>query len=209
MRKTLLSLLFGISLIGPVSADTWEKASTKTTNSIVKLYNIFGGTCTGTVINAKAGFVLTKHHCDPLGIGLLMDDKIGNELFRDDVQDLLVLHFDEANLKHDLKLSKSDGVMGEDILAVGYGLLYEPFDFEKPIVRHGIISQLGVPIPGYPGPFTVTDFEFVSGQSGGPVVNNNAEVLGLIDNSSVVHIGSGMTPASMLRKLVGQYWRKK
>ncbi|MCS6989460.1 MAG: trypsin-like peptidase domain-containing protein [Chloroherpetonaceae bacterium] len=109
----------------------------------------------------------------------------------DDLTDIALLKIDGANFPH-LKLGNSDDVIvGEWVIALGnpFGL-FEIND--KPTVTVGVISSVGLNFPNLDGRsyrgMIQTDAAINSGNSGGPLVNANAEVIGV---NTFIYTGGG------------------
>ena len=87
--------------------------------------------------------------------------------------DLALLKIDDSNLDY-LDFADSDNVkVGEKVIAIGnpYGLSFS--------VTEGIISAVQRIINGYGGKYIQTDTAINSGNSGGPLINTDGEVVGV------------------------------
>ncbi len=109
----------------------------------------------------------------------------------DDLTDIALLKIDGNNFPY-LKLGNSDDVIvGEWVIALGnpFGL----FDInDKPTVTVGVISSVGLNFPNLDGRsyrgMIQTDAAINSGNSGGALVNANAEVIGV---NTFIYTGGG------------------
>ncbi|MFN3345897.1 MAG: S1C family serine protease [Chloroherpetonaceae bacterium] len=109
----------------------------------------------------------------------------------DDLTDIALLKIDGNNFPY-LKLGNSDDVIvGEWAIALGnpFGL----FDInDKPTVTVGVISSVGLNFPNLDGRsyrgMIQTDAAINSGNSGGALVNANAEVIGV---NTFIYTGGG------------------
>lgn len=109
----------------------------------------------------------------------------------DDLTDIALLKIDGSAFPY-LKLGNSDDVIvGEWVIALGnpFGL-FEIND--KPTVTVGVISSVGLNFPNLDGRsyrgMIQTDAAINSGNSGGPLVNANAEVIGV---NTFIYTGGG------------------
>lgn len=102
---------------------------------------------------------------------------------------------------------------GQPIYNYGYG-----YAFNEPMFRAGYVSIVDLfdesklaPDPGIlvgkDQHFTVTDFAFVPGQSGGPVVNAEGKLI-TITQLGDDKVGFGRTLSAIV-KLVGKYFEKE
>ncbi len=109
----------------------------------------------------------------------------------DDLTDIALLKIEGNNFPY-LKLGNSDEVIvGEWVIALGnpFGL----FDInDKPTVTVGVVSSIGLNFPNLDGRsyrgMIQTDAAINSGNSGGPLVNTNAEVIGV---NTFIYTGGG------------------
>ncbi|MFQ3598705.1 MAG: trypsin-like peptidase domain-containing protein [Chloroherpetonaceae bacterium] len=109
----------------------------------------------------------------------------------DDLTDIALLKIDGSNFPY-LKLGNSDEVIvGEWAIALGnpFGL----FDInDKPTVTVGVVSSVGLNFPNLDGRsyrgMIQTDAAINSGNSGGALVNANAEVIGV---NTFIYTGGG------------------
>jgi serine protease Do len=109
----------------------------------------------------------------------------------DDLTDIALLKIEGNNFPY-LKLGNSDDVIvGEWVIALGnpFGL----FDInDKPTVTVGVVSSIGLNFPNLDGRsyrgMIQTDAAINSGNSGGALVNTNAEVIGV---NTFIYTGGG------------------
>jgi serine protease Do len=109
----------------------------------------------------------------------------------DDLTDVALLKIDGNNFPY-LKLGNSDDVIvGEWVIALGnpFGL----FDInDKPTVTVGVVSSVGLNFPNLDGRsyrgMIQTDAAINSGNSGGALINANAEVIGV---NTFIYTGGG------------------
>lgn len=197
MRQTLLSLLLSVFLLLPVHARDWSTVVRKVAPSIVSVvYPVeeHFDTCTGFVINQKKGLVLTADHC--YGEGLLVNDKPAWVVYKDPIQDLLVLGtvFTPKALKPRIKPVTLGMELG--VLGLGYGQMVMLF-------RAGHVSHLNMQW----GPelfLMLSDNPYIRGSSGGPVFDTDGNVIGIVQRTDSTS-GSGVSIRTIL-KSTGKHW---
>lgn len=135
------------------------------------------------VIVDKSGYVVTNHHviegAEKLTVVIPGKGSYEAELVGSDAMTDLALLKIEAQDLVALKIGDSDQLrVGEQVLAVG-----NPFGYFQQTVTSGIISAVGrqVRMPGsdYVYTFLQTDALVNPGNSGGPLLNLKAEVVGI------------------------------
>jgi S1-C subfamily serine protease len=208
--KTFVTLFLLATFVLPAKAqDSWSGVVDKVLKSVVylEIESPEGtGGCSGFVVDAQKHYIQTAAHCDPGGNGRLWVDNVAaNIVAKDTKKDLAI--FEVKNLdptRPALKLASSDPKIGDEVMSVGYGMA-----LERPIFRKAMISDTALSIPedGIGGPFIATDSAFVGGQSGGPVVNRNGEVVMIVQRASgTVGIGVG---AEIIKEHMGRFWSNK
>lgn len=197
-------LTFILLCVAPVFAADWESTVARLARAAVYVENSTGS-CTGFVINAAArkgdkDFVLTAAHCD--GEKLYAAHVPATVVFKDTKKDLLVLEVDDLD-RPALALATTNPKTGDEIASYGYG-----YGLERSMFRIAHVSDTGMFIPeeGIGGPFIVIDAAFISGMSGGPVVNASGDVVLIVQRGGEgVGIGVG---ADIIREAVGRYFQK-
>ncbi|HSO67929.1 MAG TPA: DegQ family serine endoprotease [Desulfatirhabdiaceae bacterium] len=167
------------------------------------------GVGSGFIISAD-GYILTNNHvvedADQIRVklsdGKEMDGRI---IGRDPKTDLAIVKIDGATDLHPLKLGDSDTLkVGNWVVAVG-----SPFGLEQ-TVTSGIISAKGRVIGSGPyDNFIQTDASINPGNSGGPLINMQAEVVGI--NTAIVASGQGIgfaIPINMAKEIAPQLQKK-
>jgi S1-C subfamily serine protease len=189
-----------------LSSD-WPLAAGKLSKSVVYIENAHGS-CTGFVINADVkkekepdrDYILTAAHCE--GDDLYADQTVAKVIWKDTKKDLMVLAVEDLG-RPALKLAKDNPKIGDEVASLGYG-----WGLERPMFRTAHVSDDDTYIPedGIGGPLIVIDAQFVSGQSGGPVINAAGEVALIVQRGGQgVGIGVG---AETIRSKTGKYWEK-
>jgi S1-C subfamily serine protease len=190
--KVLLALLL-LSLPSLAHAQSWTLAAERVEQASVFLQIPESG-CTGFVIDAARDYVLTAAHCfhEDLYVDSLPVSKV---VFKDVRWDLMVLEVEGVgDGREALKLSAVDPKLGEQVASYGYG-----YTLEKPMFRVAHISMLDIRIDDL-GPFVAIDAAFVGGQSGGPVVNPEGEVVMIVQRASNL-MGVGISAEDIKKKV--------
>lgn len=173
---------------GVVSVITEQQ---RTVRSIYGTQSVQGQAAGTGVIVDKNGYVLTNKHVVPEGtnaVKLILSDGSSYEgveiVGRDPLNDLAILKIqDPADDITPASLGDSDGVrVGQKVVAIGNAL----GQFQN-TVTSGIISGVGRPIEAGDGSGYVeqlsnlfqTDAAINSGNSGGPLLNYDGEVIGI------------------------------
>jgi len=209
MKKLLLAVSFLAALTLPsLSLDTGLLKQINRTNINLN------GTCSGTIINAEKKIAITAAHC--LSGHIVFDPKTKKEIERKPVvmtiteygpdgkktfqmstigkivkyseaMDIALVQMDNDNivLKTETKLATSVTV-GEDVICVGL-----PFGMITNFVSKGSVARLNVSddIKGLPqGNFMMT-CPVSGGMSGGAVLNDKGELLGVIQTTLAMSNG--------------------
>jgi serine protease Do len=167
-----------------------------------------GGLGSGVIVRAD-GYILTNHHVID-GAEQVSVELADGRSFKADVvgsdaaSDLAVLKIAGANNLHTLALGNSDAVaVGDVVLAVG-----NPLGVGQTVTM-GIVSAKGRATGGTNfEDFIQTDAPINQGNSGGPLVNTDGELVGI--NSQILspsggNIGIGFSiPANMARNVMTQ-----
>jgi S1-C subfamily serine protease len=205
MKKILFSFLAALLLSVTTFAADWTVVAEKLAKSVVYI-ETSSGSCTGFVINTKAGekgdkdYVQTAAHCE--GDDMYADNEKAKVVHKDTKKDLLVLEIDDTG-RPALQLAKENPKLGEEVASYGYG-----WGLEEPMFRRASVSveKMYIPEDGIGGPFVALDSQFVPGQSGGPVVNAAGQVVLIVQRGGGgVGIGVG---AEILKSKVGKYYEK-
>jgi serine protease Do len=141
-------------------------------------------------IYSDDGFILTNHHvidgADEIIVRLADRREFEAELIgSDEASDIAVLKIEDKKALPFLRMSKSDTVKpGQWVAAIG-----SPFNFEQSITA-GIVSAKGRTNRAQQYvPFIQTDVAINRGNSGGPLLNMDGEVVGI--NSWILSSGGG------------------
>ncbi|MDO5297598.1 MAG: trypsin-like peptidase domain-containing protein [bacterium] len=168
------------------------------------------GVGSGLIISADGKIVTNFHVVDHAqSITVSLDDKTKHEaqiIRRDQQTDLALIKIDpeKGQKLHPARLANSDDIkVGQWVLAIG-----NPYGFDR-TVSFGIVSGKGRFIPGIDlgvpiiNDFIQTDALIDHGNSGGPLVNLQGEVVGI--NSVGVGRGLGFTiPVNIVKELINR-----
>lgn len=174
MTRLIVGLAAGL-LSTTISAADWTTTAKTLNKSVVFVSNEMGS-CTGFVVNdnAKGGkdYVLTANHC--YGNELYADGSLAKAIFRDVKKDLMILEVDDLD-RPALALAPKNPEQGAVVASFGFGM-----GLNRPMLRVAEVSDDAMELSDDNGPFVAIDAAFVPGQSGGPVVNINGEVVAIV-----------------------------
>lgn len=201
MKKAALfaCLLFASTFLS--ASSLWSPVVDKLKQSVVfvEIADENGapqGSCSGFMIDSKKHHVLTAGHCD--GPKVTVDGTPTIKIFKDERKDLMVIRAYSVE-RPALKLAPKGPDVGDEVASMGFG-----FGLEQPMFRVAHISNIRLDIEGLSGPFIVIDAAFVGGQSGGPVVNQTGEVIGIVQRGGEgVGLGVG---AEVIKDRVGRFF---
>ena len=171
----------------------------------------FKGLCSGAIINAEKGYVLTNNHVikDADKITVQLHD--GREfkakvIGADEMSDVALIQVEKPKNLTALKLADSDKLrVGDFTVAIG-----NPFGLGQ-TVTSGIVSALGRSMGSDSGTYEnyiQTDAAVNRGNSGGPLINLNGELIGI--NTAILSPSGGNAgiafaiPSNMANNLVQQ-----
>ena len=161
------------------------------------------------------GHVVTNYHvvegAEEVYVNFTQDDRLKAEIIGSDPStDLALLKIDVENNRalSPIPLADSDGVrVGDEVVAIG-----NPFGLDRTVTR-GIVSALQREIRA-PNNFTIdkviqTDAAINRGNSGGPLLNAQGEVIGvnsqIATDGSEGNVGIGFAvPVNTVKKVVGE-----
>lgn len=176
-----------------------------------------GGFGTGIVVSEK-GYILTNQHLvgnvgSKVIVNLNNGENIqGNVMWVENDIDLAIVKIDKKNLSV-AKLGDSDSIkIGNDVWAIGNPLGVE---FQRTITK-GIISGINRTLTFNENGKTIfmedliqTDASINSGNSGGPLINKNGEVIGIntVKIASAEGIGFAV-PINIVKPIIDSYIEK-
>lgn len=192
MRRLVASVALALSLLIPVSAANPWTVAYKT----VKASTLFLENCSAFMINATKRYALTAAHCEEPK--MTADGVLAYKVFIDKRKDLMVLRVNVD--RPALKLAAQGVEVGDEVASMGYGAV-----LEQPMFRIGNVSNVNLNIEELSGPYLMVDNHFVPGQSGGPIVNQRGEVVGIVQMTSDYGYGLGVG-RDVLDDKVGSYF---
>ncbi len=196
-------MVYGLlALLLTGTAPDWTATADKLAQSLVTVVSN-QGSCTGWILNDHAkndkDWIVTAAHCD--GTDLYADNAPAKVVMKDRKHDLMVLEVEDLD-RPAVKLSGKAPQLAEEILSFGFG-----YGLEKPMVRIAHISNTSIELPELEGgPFVMIDAAYVPGQSGGPVVNAQGEIVSIVQQANGV-LGIGVD-AVRIAKSVQRYLPK-
>lgn len=207
MKSSILLLpllLVTLSSTGRVEASSspsaWIPVAQQVAKSIVYIESA-EGRCTGIVIDSKRDYVLTAAHCigrDPEGKDMTADSAVVKIVAKDKKKDLLVLEVKGLG-KPALHFAKDDPKIGEEVASYGYG-----YGLDRPLFRVAHVSDDKTTLPEVEGgPRLSIDAAFVPGQSGGPVVDLDGNIVMIVQlGNDIMGLGQG---TETIKDRVGKY----
>jgi len=199
-RIILSAILSSLLFVSLEALSPWTAVAEKLEKSVVFIEVLNGtgeklGSCTGFVINAEKKSVLTAAHC--AGEKVLVDGTPTYKLFLDERHDVMVLRASNID-RPALTIAKKNPDRGEQVASLGYG-----FGLIDPVFRVTHVSNVNLQIESLASLFVMVDSGFLPGQSGGPVVNIQGEVIAIVQRGSD-SLGLGIG-AEVIRSRVGRY----
>jgi len=182
---------------------TWTPLATAIGKSVVLVSS--EGACTGFVINASAkgdkDYVLTAAHCHQPGKEIYADSATARVIFKDAKKDLMILEVDDLG-RPAVTLAPANPQQGEEVGSFGHG-----YGLEEPMFRHAYVSNAAITLPDVEGgPLVMIDAAYVSGQSGGAVINSKGEVVSIVQRASnLIGVGVGV---EAIRSKVARFLEK-
>jgi len=155
------------------------------------------GAGTGIILDAE-GHILTNAHVvagtTSVTVSIDGEARSATVLGGDSGQDVAVLRLDDPSGIVPATLAQSEVAVGDQVVAIGNALALEG----SPTVTQGIISALDRAIDTQSGGLTgliQTDAAISSGNSGGPLVNADGEIVGV--NTAVARSGGTVAASNI------------
>ncbi len=169
------------------------------------------------------GYIVTNDHVAGNGTDITVTMTGGKQykakiVGTDPTTDICLLKVDATNLPYVTLGNSDDVIIGEWVIALGnpFGLFTEISD--KPTVTVGVVSSTGMKLGQiqnrYYRDMIETDAAINAGNSGGPLVNSNGEVIGMntlifTGGQSSTYIGYGFAiPINKVKKIVAELKNK-
>lgn len=200
-------LLQALTFPSEAYAKSWEKVLMHVSQSVVRL-NItdekFSGICSAFSINEKDHLFLTAAHC--YGRFIEVGGNQAQVVYFNKDSDLMVLVI-PGEKREAVPHAKGPASLGQSVAAIGFANGWRVPSAKVGSVMVPKLHIQDVNTEGEPidDDFLVTDFSFVGGQSGGPVVNTEGQAVGVIQMANQT---TGLSrPLDRVLAEVGQYWK--
>jgi S1-C subfamily serine protease len=204
MRRVIVAMVLFTLSVFPVMADQWQGAIQKAQKAVLYM-ETSEGSCTAFVINSVKKYVMSAAHCYDTE-HMWVDRVQANVVSLDTKKDLMILEVKDLDpAKVELALAKSNPKIRQDVMSVGYG-----YGLERPFFKTAHVADTEVMIPenGIGGPFIGVDASYTGGQSGGPVVDADGNVVSIVQRGDGGTLGIGVG-ADIIRERVGRFWSQK
>jgi S1-C subfamily serine protease len=160
------------------------------------------GTCSGIVINAELGFILTAAHCvDTEKVAVTVNGRHAEVVRSNRLLDLAVLKTDVKDEKT-IYLADADAPVGEEVSVCGYA-----FGFTKIVCQFGHVAQL----ENGETKSTLLNIDLIFGDSGGAAINARGELIGVnsfIYSQGPAHL-AGIVPVDTIRAFAKPFLPRK
>ena len=198
MKIALSFLALSLFYAAPAAAADWANVVGIVKQSTIEIAT-GQGACTGFVIDNERDLVLTAAHCDGPKDSLFADNLKAEVKAKDDKNDLMVLYVKDID-RPALRLAPRDPRVGDEVASFGWG-----YALEQPLFRVAHVSAADVALER--AHYLAVDSSFVPGQSGGPVVNIQGEVVMIVQmGNDVIGLGVG---AERIEDRVGRFFTRK
>lgn len=161
----------------------------------------FSTTCTAFSINEEKSFWMTAYHC--IGQNMLLDGQIAWSVYRSAKHDLAVLE-SPGITKPALVPCAREPIMAETVGGLGFAHGWDVAQYREGKVALSRVTGLNVPETDADEEFLITDFEWIGGMSGGPIIMEDGCVLSVIQASGD-ESGTGRTLTTILAA-TRQFW---
>jgi serine protease Do len=161
----------------------------------------YPGTCSGVVLNADAGYVLTAAHCLVEKSALTVNGRHAELVRQNRLLDLAVLRTELKDAKT-MPLAKDPPAIGAEVALVGFA-----FGAKRLHHQFGRVSQ-----PLDDDGAMILDLMVISGDSGGPAINAAGELIGMTSAVKFAHPSmhaAVLVPISKVRDFVSPYLPKQ
>lgn len=159
------------------------------------------GVCSGVILNVQSGYVLTAAHCLVEDAALTVDGRHAEVARQNRLLDLAVLRTDLPRDAKAIPLASAAPKVGSDVAVIGYA-----FGAKRAAVQFGRVS-----LPLNDEGALVLDLMIIGGDSGGPAINLQGQLVGMTSgvklSHSTMHVGV-LVPVEQIREFVSQYLPK-
>lgn len=194
------ALLYVTTVNAPAtpSRSSWLNAANRVAQSTAFLDSP-DTSCTAIAISEERGTFLTAGHCITEHAALItLDGHPASVVWVDHKLDLAVLSC-QITRRRAIVPRFDPLVLGEEVALYGHGL-------GSPVarLRIGHVSVLEMIIAEHTEPYLMIDTAGLPGMSGGPIVDIEGRLVGVMQISSYVE--SGMAPMSVVMKATRSWW---
>jgi S1-C subfamily serine protease len=209
MRRPLLAIPLVTLLWLPVLAAPlpWERITARVHPSMGRItitrlptddQALVTGDCSTFAIDGVRHYYLTAAHCQ--GDVLEVDGKSAGVVLVDATLDLLVLRVPEG--RHPALASGHPVRQGQAVMAYGYA-----FGWTTIFAKTGVVAvpDLRIPLFGNRS-LTLTDFAFIEGMSGGPVVDAEGRVVSMVQSSHSNGLAGQGPSIQAILGATGAFW---
>ena len=201
--------LLGIGILALVSvpvaaSDPWTQVATRVSASVAQATFTFDeagnvGKCSAFAIDEHRNLFMTANHCT--GANMKVDGFPASVVYVSLEHDLAVLVCYGVNMRA-LKPSTQPILRGTPLAAFGYG-----YGWLKAMFRAGSVAIPSIQLNEIGGDFyLITDFALVGGMSGGPMVDNEGNVVS-INQLGNAEVGLGR-PLDVIMAATAPYWER-
>jgi serine protease Do len=159
------------------------------------------GTCSGVVLNAEAGYVLTAAHCTVEKAAYTVNGRHAELVRQNRILDLAVLRAELKDAKA-MPLAKDPPAIGAEVALVGFA-----FGAKRLHHQFGRVSQ-----PLDDDGALILDLMVIAGESGGPAINTAGELIGMTSAVKFAHPtmhAALLIPVGKVREFVQPYLPKQ
>ncbi len=209
-RLVVVLLTLTLTLSANITASSWIAAVDKVLPSVVSIQvesaddqtgeKSYSTACSGFTIDEQRQLFMTAAHCR--GIGRLgVNHEIAWVVYENYELDLMVLQSVGVRLRA-LQPRTDPIVAGMDVASIGHA-----YGFELPQARTSIVSHPYMLIPPLKRSFMVTSQPPIGGQSGGPFIDQQGFVVGIVQMGNA-YTGLGK-PIDVILKATAAYWQMR
>lgn len=160
----------------------------------------FPSTCSGVVLDAERGYVVTAHHCvDQENVNVVVDGKHATVTRENRVLDLAVLHT-QIKEKVNATLAPENPTLASDVWVVGYALATEHVAVQRGIVSYYDPDNMRI------------DPTVLGGDSGGAVFDSKGQLVAIVSSVSAwpsllqpLGVVGNVVPVETVRDFVRPY----
>lgn len=203
-RIALAALLVALSPLSSGAAD-WPALVRELSHKVVRVEILAGedkGICTGVIVNAASGYVVTAAHCVSVPPNTKLDVTVNKRdaavIRYNRLIDLAVLKIEPRSADAEMPLAETTPPVGTEVAILGFA-----FGHKGMSVQFGRVSM----VLDDDGEQMRVDGMIVPGDSGGPLVDMEGRLVGV--SSAIWYAGpshmAALVPIETVREYVGPY----